>query len=211
MTNKIEAEGKKEEELFEKFMCFCKAGRASLEASVEKATTSTIPDLEASVEEAVGKKKQTDGDLVEHKADQEAAKEAIAAATKKREEEAAEFKKESEEQKADLAGLKKARAAVKKGVGGSFLQTADGDRFMEIVQDSKGLDDTDRDDIMAFLQGGNSEADSGQIIGIMETMIEEMTAALKELEDTEAKAISDFDALVMEKTKEMEALQVMRE
>ena len=49
-------------------MCFCKQGTAGLGASVEKAKTSEIPDLEASVEEAVGKKKQMDEDLVQHKA-----------------------------------------------------------------------------------------------------------------------------------------------
>eukprot|EP00747_Dinoflagellata_sp_TGD_P160200 gnl/TRDRNA2_/TRDRNA2_177952_c3_seq2.p1 gnl/TRDRNA2_/TRDRNA2_177952_c3~~gnl/TRDRNA2_/TRDRNA2_177952_c3_seq2.p1 ORF type:complete len:716 (+),score=284.20 gnl/TRDRNA2_/TRDRNA2_177952_c3_seq2:94-2241(+) len=209
MQKKVEDEGKKEEELFEKFMCFCKQGRAGLEASVEKAKTSEIPDLEASVEEAVGKKKQMDEDLVQHKADKEAAKQSIADATAKREKEAAEFKKESEEQTADIAGLKKALEAVKAGTGGAFLQTADGGRIKQLVQDSKDILETDRDDLMAFLQG--SEADSGQIVGIMETMIEEMSAALKEIEETEAKAISDFDSLVMEKTKEGESLQVMIE
>jgi len=37
MQKKVEAEGKKEDELFDKFMCYCKNGVGALEASIEAA------------------------------------------------------------------------------------------------------------------------------------------------------------------------------
>jgi iron-sulfur cluster repair protein YtfE (RIC family) len=61
MQKKVEAEGKKEEELFEKFMCYCKGGRAQLEASLAPADAK-IEELTSSVEEAEGQKAQLDED-----------------------------------------------------------------------------------------------------------------------------------------------------
>jgi hypothetical protein len=37
MQKKVAAEGEKEEELFDKFMCYCKNGRGSLEGSIASA------------------------------------------------------------------------------------------------------------------------------------------------------------------------------
>merc|ERR1719305_1769589 len=37
MQKKVVAEGEKEEELFEKFMCYCKNGKGALESSIEQA------------------------------------------------------------------------------------------------------------------------------------------------------------------------------
>jgi hypothetical protein len=37
MQKKVAEEGKKEEELFDKFMCYCKNGKGALQASIETA------------------------------------------------------------------------------------------------------------------------------------------------------------------------------
>eukprot|EP00747_Dinoflagellata_sp_TGD_P160205 gnl/TRDRNA2_/TRDRNA2_177952_c3_seq7.p1 gnl/TRDRNA2_/TRDRNA2_177952_c3~~gnl/TRDRNA2_/TRDRNA2_177952_c3_seq7.p1 ORF type:complete len:651 (+),score=246.87 gnl/TRDRNA2_/TRDRNA2_177952_c3_seq7:251-1954(+) len=110
-----------------------------------------------------------------------------------------------------MKALDKALTAIEKATGSSFLQTAAADRVKQIVSRNTDMDDSDRDAVMAFLQNQDSAADSGEIIGILKTMQEEMNAAFKEMSDTEAKAIEDFEALVAEKLKEGESLQVMIE
>jgi hypothetical protein len=59
MQAKVTEEGEHQAELFEKFMCYCKNGRGTLEASIADAENK-IANLEATVGESVAKKK-TDG------------------------------------------------------------------------------------------------------------------------------------------------------
>merc|ERR1719181_1844581 len=55
---------------------------------------------------------------------------------------------------------------------------------------------------MGFLQG-KTTGSSGEIVGILETMQEQMEEDLKEAEETEAAAIQDFNGLIAAKTKEI--------
>merc|ERR1719498_2118660 len=92
MQKKVEAEGKKEEELFEKFMCYCKNGKATLEASIESAKNKNA-NLLSAIEETEAALKQTKAELKAAKENRAAAKEAMAKATALREKEAAAFQK----------------------------------------------------------------------------------------------------------------------
>merc|ERR1719440_1041318 len=70
------------------------------------------------------------------------------------------------------------------------------------------LMDADRQDIMAFLSGGQNGQyvpQSGQIVGILKTIHDEMTKSLADAEAAEAAAVSSHDALIAAKTKEVEA------
>merc|ERR1719390_107854 len=98
-----------QKELYDKFMCYCNTADATLGKSIEDANTK-IPQLEE--------------DLTAHQNDRTAANEAMAKATEIREKEAAAFAKENAEEKANLEALKKALAAIEKGLGGAFLQTS---------------------------------------------------------------------------------------
>merc|ERR1719272_2317326 len=100
MVKKVEDEGKKETELFEKFMCYCKTGQDTLGKSIADAEEK-IPQLESDIKESVSEKAQLDADLVTHKADREGAKGDIAKATAIREKEASSFLKESTEDKSN--------------------------------------------------------------------------------------------------------------
>merc|ERR1719284_1768962 len=80
MVKKVEAEGEKEQELYDKFMCYCKNGGSDLAKSIADAKTK-IPELESSIEASVGKKSQLEKDLEQHKADKAGANKAIAEAT----------------------------------------------------------------------------------------------------------------------------------
>merc|ERR1719390_195704 len=61
MMKKVEAEGEKETELFEKYMCYCKTSGGALEKSIADANLK-IPDLQSSIEEAESKMAQLEDD-----------------------------------------------------------------------------------------------------------------------------------------------------
>merc|ERR1719174_874601 len=96
MEKKVQAEGEKEAELFEKYMCYCKTSGGDLSKSIGGAETK-IPQLGSDIKEAEAKNAQLKEDLKQHQADRSAAKQAVADATALREKEAAEYAKESSE------------------------------------------------------------------------------------------------------------------
>merc|ERR1719440_2540625 len=123
MQKKVEAEGEKEQELFDKFMCYCKNGDEALAKSIS-AAEAKAPALTADIESAEAQVKQLKSDVKSHQTDRAAAKAAMAEATAIREKEAAAFAALKSEADANIAAVNKAIAAVEKGMSGSFLQTA---------------------------------------------------------------------------------------
>merc|ERR1719261_631108 len=113
MMKKIEAEGVKEKDLFDKFMCYCATADGTLGKSIADANNK-IPQLESDIKQASEEKAQLEADLEAHQSDRAAAKEAIAKATEMRKKEAAAFAKENAEDKANLEALTKALAAIEK-------------------------------------------------------------------------------------------------
>merc|ERR1719161_1758446 len=109
MAKKVEAEGKAQQELFDKFMCYCKSSGEELGKSIGDAETK-IPQLESDIKEAEATKTQLDADLKRHRQEREDAKGDIAKATAMREKDAAAFLKESTEDKSNLEALTKALA-----------------------------------------------------------------------------------------------------
>merc|ERR1719181_2269070 len=94
MMKKIEAEGKKETELFDKYMCYCKTSDEELSKSIEEAETK-IPQLEADIKESEETKVRLEGEITKAQDDRAAAKDAMAKATAMREKENGAFLKES--------------------------------------------------------------------------------------------------------------------
>merc|ERR1719247_1560561 len=181
MQKKVEAEGKKEEELFEKFMCYCKNGKGALEASIESAKQKN-EQLMSSIEETGAALKQAKADLKSAQESRAAAKDAVATATALREKEASAYAKESSEFKTNIAAMKKATAAISKGMGGAFLQTSAASvvKQLSITMDISAID---REMITSFLTQGQSEnagyaPASGQIVGILKQMTDTMEADL---------------------------------
>merc|ERR1719356_787510 len=99
MQKKVVAEGEKEKELFDKYMCYCKTSGGDLSKSIGDAETK-IPEVESSIKEAEAKKAQLKEDLQQAQTDRAAAKTAMAEATALREKEAEAFAKESSEESA---------------------------------------------------------------------------------------------------------------
>merc|ERR1719407_7090 len=153
------------------------------------------------------KKKQLDADLKAHQVDRSAAKSAIASATAIREKEAAAFAKEKAESTATIDATSKAITAISSGMSGSFLQTSAAQTLRQLMMAKDELD-ADRQDIMAFLTGGQSGGyapASGEIVGILKTMQENMEKSLAEAEKAEAEAVAAHEELLSAKAKEVAA------
>merc|ERR1719210_2945553 len=92
MQKKVIAEGAAEQELFEKFKCYCKSGSGDLSASIGAAETK-IPQVDSSLAQAESLLNQLEGELSQHKADRANAKDAVSSASAIREKEAGAFAK----------------------------------------------------------------------------------------------------------------------
>jgi len=200
MQKKVEAEGEKEKELFEKYMCYCKTSGGDLGKSISDAGVK-IPQLEADIKEGEAKKAQLDEDIKQAQTDRSAAKAAMAEATTLRKKEADAYAKESSEDKANLAACQKATVAIEKGMGSAFLQTPAASVLLRVAEKRE------EQDLVSFLSGSEQYAPaSGEITGILKTMSDEMTADIAEEKAAEEKAIAAYDELMSSKTKEVNAL-----
>jgi chromosome segregation ATPase len=210
MQNKVTAEGKKAEAVYDKFMCYCDNADTLLGGAIT-AAENKIPQLEAAIGGDLAEKTQLEADIKAHKADQAAAKEAVAKATALREKEATAFAKESGDLQTNIDALAKAIPAIEKGMGSAFLQTtsAAAVRDMSVSLD---MSNVDRQMLAAFLSGKSGYAPaSGEIVGILKTMADEMAASLAEAKATEEAAIAALEELKAAKTKEINALQASLE
>lgn len=152
-------------------------------------------------------KTQLTQDLADHKATREEANKAMEQATSMREKEHKEFSAESSEQNSNIAALGKAIPAIEKGMAGSFLQTNAGNLLRRVAEkeaDKLAIDD--RETLMAFLEqkAGYAPA-SGEILGILKQMKDEMEADLKEMTGEENGAVASYDELMAAKGKEVAA------
>eukprot|EP00747_Dinoflagellata_sp_TGD_P158281 gnl/TRDRNA2_/TRDRNA2_177803_c1_seq2.p1 gnl/TRDRNA2_/TRDRNA2_177803_c1~~gnl/TRDRNA2_/TRDRNA2_177803_c1_seq2.p1 ORF type:complete len:747 (+),score=259.63 gnl/TRDRNA2_/TRDRNA2_177803_c1_seq2:274-2241(+) len=174
------------------------------------AAKTKVPQLSSSIEGAESQKAQLAEDLKTHASDRDAAKAAIGSATALREKEAAAFATSKSEGEANVAAMKKALVAIEKGGAASFLQSAVKQTVIDIVQNSEHVNDNDRQNVLSFLSGTEDEDDSdssqgsGEIVGILKTMQEEMEKDLADAEEAEAAAIKTYDELMAAKNKEIE-------
>lgn len=208
MQAKVAEEAKKEEALFDKYMCYCQTAGGDLDASIKEGE-SKIENLEAALKSAKERKAQTEADLKEHQTSRAEAKAAMAAATAMREKEAAAFAKFKEDSETNLAALAKAIPAIESGMKGSFLQTTAASLLRRFTMEKADLPDETRQELLSFLSGKDSDGyapQSGQIVGILKQMEDEMTKSLDEATAAENTAIKAYDELIAAKTKEVDAL-----
>merc|ERR1719316_2374956 len=206
MEKKVTAEGEKEQELFDKFMCYCKNGDEALGKSISDAETK-IPQLTSDIEEAEAQVKQLKQDLKSHQTDRAAAKAAMAEATSLREKDASAFAALKAEADANIAALAKATAAVSKGMAGSFLQSEGAKVLQRLVLAQNRVTDFEREELTAFLSGQEGYApQSGQIEGILQQMKDTMVKELGESTTAETTSINNYENLMAAKEKEVASL-----
>lgn len=204
MQGKIEVESKKKEAIYDKFMCYCKNSDDLLASAIASAEQK-IPQLEASIKGEIAEKEQLEADLKAHKSDRAAAKEAVSKANAIRKKESAEYAKTSGDLITNIAALAKAIPAIEKGAGG-FLQTSAASVIRELSV-TMDMSSVDREMLASFLSNKNGYApQSGEIVGILKQMKDEMTADLAGAKSAEEAAIKSFNGLVAAKTKEINAL-----
>merc|ERR1719456_533169 len=205
MQKEIEAEGAKEKELFDKFMCFCSGNKGDLTKKAADGKAK-IDELTAKLKAEEAEKVQIAQELVDHKKDRESAGADIEEATMLREKEADEFAEMKADSETNIGAMAKAIPALEKGMGGAaLLQMAGGDRLHKLIESYPNMDNMDRRDVLAFLEQSSDYApQSGQIVGILKAMKDEMEASLKEAIADEEKAVAGFADLKGSKEKEVE-------
>merc|ERR1719301_99787 len=151
-------------------------------------------------------KKQLESELKDAQVGRVEAKDAIAKATAIREKEAKAFAAKKSELDTNLGALSKAIPAIEKGMSGAFLQTAAAS-VLRRLSVSAEMVPADRDVLASFLSEGSSYAPkSGEIVGILKTMKDEMEKDLADASAEESSAKASFESLVESKKKEIEAL-----
>jgi hypothetical protein len=201
MQKKTEQEGEEQEEMFNKFMCYCNTNTQKLTSSLAD-SKQKVSDLETAIESDSAEQKQVEEELKQHKSERSAASDAVEQGTSMRKKDNAAFESEQADLQANLKAMSAALAAIEKGTSSSFLQSDSGAVFKRIVDSSDN-----KDDLEAFLQSGTGEngAGSDEIVGILKTMVEEMTERLAEIQKTESEAVENFNSLVYAKNKEVSA------
>jgi len=209
MQKKVTEEGKREEELYHKFMCYCSTNGGELSTSIE-AAKEKIEAVSSSLKSATERGAQTEADLTEHQGSRAEAEDTMAKATALREKEASEFSKEESDLKTNVAAIAKAVTALEKGAAGAFLQTNEASLIRSFAMERAELPDSTRQELLSFLSGSESDGYSpqgGEITGILKQMGDEMSKSLSEATDAESSSIANYEALLAAKKKEVATLQ----
>merc|ERR1719316_2212510 len=189
MQKKIAAESEKREKMFDEYMCYCSNADGTLGQSIQDAQTK-IPQLESSIKEDAAMKKQLEAELKEAQVSRVEAKDTIAKATALREKEAKAYAALKSDAEANIGALDKAIPAIEKGMAGAFLQTSAASVLRQLSV-SANMIPADRDLLASFLsEGQNYAPKSGQIVGILKTMQDEMTKDFADATAEESSAIA---------------------
>lgn len=223
MAIRVEEHSKQDESLFERFMCYCKKTRAEVQQSLALAKDK-IPQLGSSIEESAAMVSQLQGDVKEHKENQEAAKTAIAEQKSLRQNQGAKVAQEDAEMTANIKGLRSAiatlSAASSSEDGDALLQSGalvPLQTFAQSINPDR-LRNQDREALASLLQqldeggsGDDSKAalipESSHISGIMQQMLDDMVADLDTLRKESQAADAQAESLEQAKSREAETLR----
>jgi len=205
MQKKIEEEGAREAQLFEKFSCYCKTGRGDLAATIG-AAEDKIPAVSSDIDEGEAKLAGAQSTVKKAQADRSAAKAAMAEATALRGKEAKTYSEFKSDHETNIAAISKAVDSIEKGAYGSFLQTPAALVVQRAVS-KVNLGESSQEEVFAFLSQRNGYApQSGEITGILKQMGDTMAATLADGTATENDAIATYNGLIAAKKKEVASL-----
>jgi len=208
MQKKVAAEGEREKDLYEKFMCYCRSGSSDTSAAISAAETK-VPAVSSDIESAEQKLIQTKADLKQAQVDRTSAKGAMAEATSIREKEAATFADLKAEHDTNIAAVNKAVNALEKGMAGGFLQTRAAQVLRLVLSKQQDMLEGDRQEVMAFLSGTQSNGyapASGEVVGILKELGATMAKILADITSEENDGIGTYEGLMAAKKKEVDAL-----
>jgi len=205
MQKEVEAEGAKEKELYDKFMCFCDGGREDLEktAADSKAAFET---LTAKHDSMVSEKKGLEEDIKTHTADEAAAEKDLAEATNIRDNEKAAYDAEHASKTGTFEALGKAIPAIEGGLAGASLVQAPGLNLATlrraVTTANQVLTSGNKKMLLKFFQG--QQPGSSEILGMLKSMKDEMSRTLASMEKSEAASVKGFADMKATKSKEIE-------
>merc|ERR1719262_532783 len=127
------------------------------------------------------------------------------------------FQKEEKDNTIQIKQLDKAIPALEKGMGASSLmQTRVGRHLRRTIEVTRYLTAEERTGVLAFLDAGSSDEDqvgdavqapgSGEILGIMKNMKDEMSKDLTEMQDREKADFESFNELKAAKKQGIDVL-----
>jgi hypothetical protein len=206
MTKEIEAEKEKEKALYEKFMCICSEYPSELTATIEE-STKKISELTSSIEEETASKTELEGAVKGHAADKAAAEKDLEKATMLREKEEEEYESTIASTESSIKGLAGAIASLEKGAtAASLMQAPDANRLKAMIETSPMISTFSKDRVIAFLGGQDSETTggSGEILGILKQMHDDMQKTLSDAQAAEEVAKTGYSDLKAAKDQEIE-------
>merc|ERR1719382_916732 len=168
-----------------------------------------IESLTSAIESNSERKAQTEKSLKDHTASRAEAKSAMAEATALREKEAKTFAKVKADAETNISALTAATRAIEKGMMGAFLQTAAANVVRRWMMEKAEVNDEKRQELLSFLSGQQSDGyvlASGEIVGILKEMNDEMAHDLSEETAQEENAKATYEGLMAAKTKEVNTL-----
>jgi len=207
MQKKIEQEAVRDAKTHSQFGCYCRKQTGELTGSIAAADVK-IPQVATAIKEAESTKEQLEQALKDHQVARAEAKASIDKATQLRKKEAAAFAKESGDYKTNIGALSSAISAISKGMAGSFLQGSTARVIRQLAVDAGELSEFDRQSLVSFLSGKSDEGyapQSGQIVGILKEMLDDMSKNLADITATEESSIASYKELVAAKGKEIAA------
>lgn len=223
MSSQLDEEGEREQELFDKFMCYCTENTKKLTDGIAL-SESKISDLESSQESNTAEKERVDQEIAQVTSEVEDNQNAMNTAAAVRKKESAEHDAETADLKSTLSSLNKAIPALENGLPASNLLGVQTNLRKALLVNNryKGADqlqDRDLQTLDTFFQSQpNTGADgtstlslsqigapSDAIVGVLKTMRDNMDGALKAATARETGAQQGYTDLVNAKSAEVVA------
>jgi septal ring factor EnvC (AmiA/AmiB activator) len=215
MSKTLNKEQEEDEALFDKLACWCNNNKYEKNGASD-AATAKISDLEASIEMLTARSKELSTKIKELEAEFAADKSALAEASALRAKQLKEFHAMELDNIAALENLKAAIVVLSKHEGAAFPQTAQG--FLQAATPSADVETVKRalKSASAFMQAHQGympsyNSQSGEIMGVLRQLQEEMQGALGDAQKTEASRAGLFAELRSAKTAEIESGEKMSE
>lgn len=208
LEKKVRREGDEKQKVYDKYMCYCKETSASLNLQLAEVAKS-LPQLRSQTQEVSALQMSLESEIAQHKKDRDEAKSAIGSAAEIRKKEADTFLKDLQSQQEAVNSLTSAIGALEQNRAASFLQTT-GAAVLQRLSLSADMTSRNRDLLASFLSSGS--VPSGQVLGMLKQMKEDMGSDLKDMQTAEKKRLAEHLSLMEAKQKQQEvAMKAMEE
>jgi len=223
MISQLEQQAKEDQDLFDTMDCWCKTNRKEKKKAIADGKTS-IANLESSIQSLIALSDRLGTELKDLKKEVAESQAALDKATALRQKQLAEFNAEEKDMLESISALKSAIEVLSKHQASAFLQVQTrhyvgvqakvGDtmtRHSELI--SSVLTKSQRDLINTFVQSDGPafsskyENQSGQIIGILKSILDTFQANLDNAQKEEVANVQSYEGLKAAKDAEVKAAQ----